>query len=73
MAIKIYKHVHGLSPGIMGEVFKTNRTLPYNLKTNNKFFNRVHKTVNYEAETISFSASKVWALAPEKMFLFGSF
>ena len=73
MAIKIYKHVHGFSPGIMGEVFKTNRTLPYNLKAKNKFFNRVRKTVNYEAETISFSASKVWALAPEKMFLFGSF
>ena len=33
LAIKIYKHIHGLSPAIMGEVLKINRTLPYNLST----------------------------------------
>ena len=28
LAIEIYKHIHGLSPVNMGEVFKINRTLP---------------------------------------------
>ena len=51
----------------MGEVFKINRTLPYNLRTHNEFSSRVPKTVNYETETISFLAAKVWALLPEKI------
>ena len=33
LAIEIYKHIHGFSPAVMGEVFKINRTLPYNLRT----------------------------------------
>ena len=33
LAIEIYKHIHWLSPAVMGEVFKINRTLPYNLRT----------------------------------------
>ena len=74
MAIEIYKYVHALLPGIMGEVSKTHRTLPYNLRTHNEVFNRVPKTVNYETETISFLAPKVWTLVPEKIIiLFESF
>ena len=46
LAIGIYKHIHGLSSVIMGEVFKINRTLPYNLRTQNDFSSRVPKTVN---------------------------
>ena len=45
LAIEIYKHIHGLSPAIMGEVLKINRTLPYNLRTQNDFSSRVPKTV----------------------------
>ena len=67
LAIEIYKHIHGLLPAIMGEVFKINRTFPYNLRTQNDFSSRVSKTVKYGTETISFSAPKVWALVPEKM------
>ena len=67
LAIEIYKHIHGLSPAIMGEVFKINRTLPYNLRTQNDFSSRVPKTVNYGTETISFLAPEVWALVPEKL------
>ena len=63
LAIEIYKHIHGLSPAIMGEVFKINRILPYNLRTRNDFSSRVPKTVKYGTETISFLAPKV----PEKM------
>ena len=58
LAIEIYKHIHGLSPAVMGEVFKINRTLPYN---------RVPKTVKYGTEAVSFLAPKVWALVSEKL------
>ena len=52
---------------IMWGVFKINRTLQYNLKTQNVFSSRVPKTVKYGAETISFLAPKVRALVPEKL------
>ena len=29
LVIEIYKHIHGILPAVMGEVFKINRTLPY--------------------------------------------
>ena len=67
LAIEIYKHIPGLSPAIMGKVLKINKTLPYNLRTQNDFSSRVPKTVKYGTETISFLAPKVWALVPEKL------
>ena len=67
LAIEIYKHIRGLSPEIMGKVFKINRILPYNLRTQNYFFSWVPKTVKYGTETNSFLAPKVWAWVPEKM------
>ena len=67
LAIEIYKHIHGLSPTFMGEVFKINRTLPYNLRTHNEFSSGVPKTVKYGTETISFLAPKVAALVPGKI------
>ena len=48
----------------MGEVFKLNRTLAYNLGTHNQFSSRAPKTVKYRRETISFL---VWALVPGKI------
>ena len=66
-AIEIYKHILGLLPAIMGEVFKINRTLSYNLRKHNEFSSRVPKTVKYETETIYFLAPKVWALVPGKI------
>ena len=59
LKIEIYKHIHGLSPAIMEEVFKINRNLPYNLRTHNEFSSRVPKTAKYGTETISFLAPKV--------------
>ena len=67
LAIEIYIHIPGLSPAIMGEVFKINRTPPYNLRTQNDFSSRVPKTVKYGAKAISFLVPKIWALAPEKL------
>ena len=75
LAIEIYNHIHGLSRAIMGEVFKINRTLPYNLKTQNHFSGRVPKTVKYGKETIFFSSKSMgFSLREnERMFLFGNF
>ena len=47
----------------MGEVFKINRTLTYNIRTHNEF----PKTVKYGTKTISFLAPKIWALVPVKI------
>ena len=59
LEIEIYKHIHGLSPAILGEVFKTNRTIPYNLRRQKDFSSRIPKTVKYGTETISFLAPRV--------------
>ena len=67
LAIEIYKHIHGLSLAIMGEVFKINRTLPHNLRTQNDFSSRVPKIVKNGTEKISFLAPKVGTLVQEKL------
>ena len=63
LTVEIYKHIHGLSPAIMREVFKINRTLPYNLI---RIFIRIPETVKYGTETF-FLAPKVWTLEPGKI------
>ena len=75
LVIETYKHIHGLSPAIMEEVFKINRILQCNLRTHNDYSSRVPKTVKYGTETISFLVLKFWALVSEnkRMFLFGNF
>ena len=72
---EIYKHIYGLSPAILGEVFKISRTLSYNLITHNEFSKRVPNTVKYGIETIFFSSKKLGSSRRknERMFLFGSF
>ena len=67
LAIEVYKDIHWLSPAVMGEVFKINRTLSYNLRTQNDFSSRFPKTVKYGTETISFLLPEVWVLVPEKL------
>ena len=51
----------------MREVFKINRTLPYNHRKYNEFSSRVFKTVKNRTEKISFLAPKVSGLVPEKI------
>ena len=63
----MHKHIHGLLPAIMGEIFKISRNLPYNLRTHNEFSRRVPKRVKYGTETISVLAPKFWALVLGKI------
>ena len=62
LATEIYKYLRGLSPTILGEVFKLNKTIPYDLRMRNELYARNPKTVRYGTETISFLAPKIWAL-----------
>ena len=67
LPIEIYKQIHGLLPATMDKVFRINRNLTYNLRTQNDFSRRVPQTVKYRTETFSFLVPKVCALVPEKM------
>ena len=75
LAIEIYKHIIGLSPAIMEEVFKIDRTLPYNRRAQNDFSSRVPKTVTWNRNNFFFSSENM-GFSPRKteiVFLFGSF
>ena len=67
LAIGIYKFLHGLSAAIMGDIIKLNRSPTYNLRTRQELYSRNPKTVRYGAETISFLAPKIWAIAPQNI------
>ena len=56
LATGIYKYLHGLSPRILGEVFKVNETISYGLRMGNKLYARNLKTVKFgtEAKSINF-------------------
>ena len=45
LAIEIYQYLHGLSPAILSEVFKVNKTIPYDLRMRNELYARNRKTV----------------------------
>ena len=66
LVIEIYKHIHGILPAVMGEVFKINRTLPYNLRIHNGFSSVVPKTVEYGTEKFCFFSSKSQDFSPRK-------
>ena len=67
LAIEIYKYLHGLSPTILGEGFKVNETLLYNLRMRDELYVRNPKTVRYGTKTISFLPPKIWALIPQNI------
>ena len=67
LAIEIYKFLHGLSPAIMGDIIKLNRSPTYNLRTRQELYSRNPKTVRFGTETISILALKIWAIVPQNM------
>ena len=52
---------------IIGEVFKVNKIILYNLRMCNELYARNAKTVRYGTETISFLSPKIWALIPKNI------
>ena len=67
LAIEIYEFLHGLSPAIMGDIIKLNRSPTYNLRTRQELYSRNPKTVRYGTETISILALKIWAIVPQNV------
>ena len=57
LAIGIYKYLHGLSPLILREVLKVDKTIPYDLRMVNELCAGNLRTVRYGTETISFLLS----------------
>ena len=66
-AIEIYKYLRDLSPTILGEFFKGNQTIPYDLRTRNELYERDSKTVIYGTKTMPFLSQKIWALIPKNI------
>ena len=64
LAIEIYKYLD-LSPAILNEVFKVNKTMPFDLRIRNELYARNLKTVRYGTETISFLPPKIWSFIPQ--------
>ena len=54
LAIEIYKYLHGLSPAILGDVFKVNETMPYDLRRRNELYARNPKIAICGTETTFF-------------------
>ena len=54
-------------PTILGEVFKVNETIPYDLRIRNELYARNLRTVRYGTETISFLSPKIWALLTQNI------
>ena len=66
LEIEIYKYLRGLSPLILGEVFKVIETIPYDLRMRNELYARNQKS-KISTETISFLPPKIWALIPKNI------
>ena len=64
-ANEIYKYLHDVSPTILGEVFKVNETILYDLRMRNELYAGKPKAVRYGTETIPFLSPKLWALTPQ--------
>ena len=59
LAIEIYEYLHGLSPAILNEVFKVNKTIPYDLRMRNELYARNRKIVIYGTETTFFLSPEI--------------
>ena len=66
LATEIYKFIHGLSPKIMGEVFRPIE-IKYNLRTNLSLVSNNIRTVHYGLQSISYLGPRIWKLVPDNI------
>ena len=66
LATEIYKFIHGLSPKIMGDIFRLN-DITYNLRTDLALVSNNIRTVHYGLQSISYLAPRIWKLVPENI------
>ena len=66
LATEIYKVNNDLGPNIMADIFHFAEK-PYNLRNDSIMPRQANRTVDFETESISFLAPKVWGLIPSEI------
>ncbi len=66
LATEIYKFIHGLSPKLMGEVFRP-KEIKYNLRTDLYLVSNNIRTVHYGLQSISYLGPRIWKLVPDNI------
>ena len=64
--IEVYKYLNGLSPDIMGDVFKL-RENAYNLRTFHIFESQNPRAKKFGLGSITYRASQLWKNVPEEI------
>ena len=64
--IEVYKHLNGLSPAIMRDVFKL-RENTYDLRNFHIFESQNHRTKKFGLDSTAYRASQLWKNVPEKI------
>ena len=65
LATLLSKVINNLTPEIIKEIFPIRPESRYNLRSVSNFQTRNVRTVRYGTETLSFLATKIWALVPD--------
>jgi len=63
LATEVYKYLNGLSPKIMGQVFKLHDNI-YDLRSDVSLKEYNIKTVHYGQQSITYLAPRIWKLVP---------
>ena len=66
LMIEVYKHLNGLSPDIMSDMFKL-RENTYNLRSFGIFKSQNPRTKKFGLDTIAYRASQLWKNVPEEI------
>ena len=67
LAIEMPSFYNGLSPPLIGNIFKLKAEKSYNLRQVSEFSRPMVKSVYHETESISCIGPKIWNILPEKI------
>ena len=67
LATEMFKFYKGLSPPLMGNIFRLRTRNPYNLRQPSEFSRPIVRSVYHGTESISFLGPKIWDILPEKL------
>ena len=67
LAIEMFKFRKGLSPPLMGNIFKLRTEIPYNLRNISEFSRPIVNSVYHGTESISYLGPKIWDILPQEL------
>ena len=67
LAIEMFKFRKGLSPPLMGNIFKLRTEIPYNLRNISEFSRPTVNSVYHGTESISNLGPKIWDILPQEL------